>query len=415
MNAFDPFATRRVLVVGLGTAGLTAAIRLHQTGWDVTALERAATLRGDGYHTELFGAGVSVAQRMAVLDAIGDHHDADSTLYQVDRRGRRGPAIRQLATGMRPLLSGDVERALFEALPDGVDARFSTSPTEIVQTREGVLVSMYNPTTGQERTERFDLVVGADGVWSTVRRLAFGPHENYLHSMDHIVATCLLSAPVAGLRPHDGLTLAEPGRSAWVFPFVDRLPSLMMTYRAENVSAEFDCPPGESLRRAFGGEPLGPVLKELIEQYENAESILFDSAEQVRMPSWRAGRVVMIGDAAWSLTIYSGMGTSSAMAGADMLAVALQQHPGDIPVALGEWEHRMRPFIEYHQNAIDGGLNFFVPQDRLHQLTRSMAVRLSNVPLLGIAMREARANSQDFVMKNHDVTIAASVPSHWET
>src|SRR4051812_24761509 len=70
---------------------------------------------------------------------------------------------------------------------------------------------------------------------------------------------------------------------------------------------------------------------------------LFDSVRQVKMPSWHRGRVVLVGDAAWCVTLYAGMGATSGIAGGELLGPMLQRHPGDLPGALHAWEARMRP------------------------------------------------------------------------
>jgi 2-polyprenyl-6-methoxyphenol hydroxylase-like FAD-dependent oxidoreductase len=84
---------RRALVVGLGVAGLAAAIRLSQTEWEVVMVERAAARRGGGYMIGLFGIGQAAAKRMGLLEAMGDRHDPHGVSYEVDRAGRRHPGI----------------------------------------------------------------------------------------------------------------------------------------------------------------------------------------------------------------------------------------------------------------------------------------------------------------------------------
>lgn len=91
LSAMNPPTGRHALVVGLGAAGLASAIRLQQIGWDVTAVERGPSCRGGDHFAALAGAGASLARRMDALDAIGARHDMDSTQFQVDRQGRRGP------------------------------------------------------------------------------------------------------------------------------------------------------------------------------------------------------------------------------------------------------------------------------------------------------------------------------------
>ncbi|MFD8844404.1 hypothetical protein [Streptomyces pseudogriseolus] len=118
-----------------------------------------------------------------------------------------------------------------------------------------------------------------------------------------------------------------------------------------------------SLRRAFGPEPTGPVLDHLIGQFEKADDFLFDSTHQVVMPTWHTDRIVLPGDAAWCMTLYSGMGASTGMAGADLLGTVLQRNLGQIPRALREWEQRLRPFITTEQQTAHSvGLQMFVPR-----------------------------------------------------
>ncbi|MET8003586.1 hypothetical protein [Nonomuraea glycinis] len=155
----------------------------------------------------------------------------------------------------------------------------------------------------------------------------------------------LLDAPITGFSPHEGLILAEPGRSALTFPFADHPPSLLFSYRTGDVGAEFGRPAIESIRAAFGPRPSGPLLEELFQRFEQSPEAVFDAVYQVRMPRWHRGRVVLVGDAAWCLSLYAGMGASSAIAGGELLGTMLHRHPGDVPAALRNWEARMRPFI----------------------------------------------------------------------
>ena len=112
----------------------------------------------------------------------------------------------------------DIEDAAFNALPDEVEIRYSTVPIALEQYLDGVDVEIRDLTTETTIVERFDLVVGADGLRSTVRRLAFEPEQSPIRPMNYMIAAYSLPGAVPGYRPQDGLILAEEGRSAWVFP-----------------------------------------------------------------------------------------------------------------------------------------------------------------------------------------------------
>ena len=395
----------RALVVGLGIAGIATALRLQQIGWEPVVVERAPARRSGGYFIMLFGTGAASARRLGVLDAIGDRNGPEVRNYTVNRAGRRTkgltPAALPGAYRPRMLLRGDVEKALFEALPDDIEIRYSTVPTHIAQDVTSAEVTLHDTAADRVSTERFDLVVGADGMRSTVRRLVFSPAD-HLHPLHYMIGATLLDGPVEGFGPQEGAILAEPGRSVWTFPFKDHSPSLLFSYRTNDVDAEFQRPAIESIRAAFGPQPAGPLLEHLFTRFEQADEFLFDSVNQVRMPRWHEGRVVLVGDAAWCVTLYAGMGASSGIAGGDLLGTMLERHVDDIPGALREWEARLRPFIVTEQESAYTTRRLFTPHDRREHLTRTAMVRLMGLPGLGAAFSKL-AQGKDMAHKAIDI------------
>ncbi|MFF3665809.1 FAD-dependent monooxygenase [Microtetraspora malaysiensis] len=395
----------RALVVGLGIAGIATALRLRQVGWEPVLVERAAARRSSGYFIMLFGTGVASARRLGVLDAIGDRSSPQMVSYEVNRAERRTPGMSPAHLPGRPrqLLRGDIEQALFSALPANVEIRYSTVPTRITQDESAAKVTLQDTATGATVTERFDLVVGADGMRSTVRRLVFGPAE-YLHPLNYMIGATVLNEPLEGFSQDEGLVLAEPGRSAWIFPFHDHTPGLLFSYRTDDIDAEFTRPAIESIRAAFGPQPTGALLEKLFTAFEQAPEHLFDSVHQVKMPRWHRGRVVLVGDAAWCVTLYAGMGASSGIAGGELLGTMLQRHPGDLPAALRTWEAQMRPFIHTEQISALTMRRLFTPHDRKEQFMRTAMLRLMRAPAIGPAMRKIM-NGPD--MKNKEFDVAA--------
>ncbi|XVQ06225.1 FAD-dependent monooxygenase [Spirillospora sp. CA-255316] len=395
----------RALVVGLGIAGIATALRLRQVGWEPVLVERAPARRSSGYFIMLFGTGVASAGRLGVLDAIGDRTTARTAAYEVNRSGRRTPGMTPANLPGRPrqLLRGDIEQALFSALPADVEIRYSTVPTRITQDDSAARVTLHDTASDTTVTESFDLVVGADGMRSTVRGLAFGPEE-YLHPLNYMIGATVLDREIEGFRRDEGVTLAEPGRSATLFPFQDHAPSLLFSYRTDDIDAEFTRPPIESIRAAFGPQPPGRLLEILFRRFEEAPEYLFDSVQQVKMPRWHRGRVVLVGDAAWCVTLYAGMGASSGIAGGELLGTMLQRHPGDLPGALRAWEARMRPFIRTEQNSALLMRKIFTPHDRREQVLRTAMLRIMRAPALGRSMGKIMKGPD---MSNKELDVAA--------
>jgi 2-polyprenyl-6-methoxyphenol hydroxylase-like FAD-dependent oxidoreductase len=347
---------RRVLVVGLGISGTATALRLRQIGWEPVVVEKAPARRTGGQFIALFGAGQAAASRLGILDRMNDRGVAAGSAFSVDRAGnrRRIPNFADRTAQSAPylLLRGDVEEAAFSALPENLDIRFSTVPSRIVQDADGVDVTLAHTVDGSTTTERFDLVVGADGLRSTVRSVVFGPHSAYVHRLGEIIALFPLSEPPPGYTLTDMVMLQEPGRTMQVFPIAGRTPIALLTYRTADVDAEFREPPAQRLREVFSAGPtdreLGHVLSEL-DNVKDANDVLFDSVEQVRMNRWHTGRVVLVGDSAWCETLIAGMGVSTGLAGADLLGTLLQRYPDDLDRALNTWQVRLRPFVDYYQ------------------------------------------------------------------
>ncbi|WP_422774195.1 FAD-dependent monooxygenase [Plantactinospora sp. WMMC1484] len=393
----------RALVVGLGVSGIATALRLRSIGWEPVIVEKAHGRRTGGYFIGVFGAGQAAARRLGILDAIPDRSPANSADYVVTRSGNRrsGLGFTDFPGEPRVMLRGDVEQGAFAALPDDVEIRYSTTPIRIEQDVSGVNATLEQ--NGTTVTERFDLVVGADGLRSTVRGLVFGPHAQYLHRLGYMIAAFMLPRPIGGMAANEGAMLLEPGRSLLVLPFADHPPTAFFSYRTDDVDTQFIGRPIDRLRAAYRPLPYGRLLGEALDAFEATDDYLYDTAEQVRMNTWSKGRVLLVGDAAWCATVYSGMGVSAALAGADLLGTMLQRHGDRVGPALQAWENHLRPHIASYQRTGIKQISLFTPANRRQLVERRLFEIVDRLPVIGAAIRRRLNSSEDNLEKERDI------------
>ncbi|MDX2930733.1 FAD-dependent monooxygenase [Streptomyces violaceoruber] len=371
---------KRALVVGLGIAGMSAAIGLRRAGWTPVIVERAPERRTGGYFVGLFPEGRQAAVDLGIADHLHTRNPeraAGTNAWSVDRRGRRRPALGFLDQpgGPAAVLRGDIEAALWQSIT-GVEVRFATTPVAITEGPAEAQVLLEHADTGGQYRESFDLVIGADGMRSSVRRMVFGPHEDHLTTWNAMICAFQLKEQAPTYEASDSIIIARAKRAVWVFGLADHAPTALLTYRTTDIQEQFSGSRLERLRAVFSGMD-DPTVRHVLDSLEEAPDHVFDSVHQVRMPRWSTGRVVLVGDAAWCMNLYSGMGATSSLRGGAALGAALQEHPDDLAAALDAWEAGLRPFITKHQRAARLKQQMFVPSSRRAEALRSVLVGLA--------------------------------------
>ncbi|WP_424187726.1 FAD-dependent monooxygenase [Actinokineospora sp. G85] len=370
---------KRALVVGLGIAGMSAAIGLRRAGWTPVIVERAPERRTGGYFVGLFPEGRRAAVDLGIADHLHTRNPeraVGANAWSVDRRGRRRPSLGFLDQPGEPaaVLRGDIEAALWQSTT-GVEVRFGTTPVAITEGPADVQVLLEKADTGARYRESFDMVVGADGMRSSVRRIAFGPDEDHLTTWNAMICAFPLKEQVPSYEASESITIARAKRAVWVFGLADHAPTALLTYRTGNIQEQFSGSRVQRLRAVFSGMD-DPVVRHVLDSLEKAPDHLFDSVHQVRMPRWSTGRVVLVGDAAWCMNLYSGMGATSSLRGGAALGAALREHPDDLAAALDAWEAGLRPFITKHQRTARLKQQMFVPSSRRAEALRSVLLGL---------------------------------------
>ncbi len=365
---------RTVLVSGAGVAGPTLAYRLARQGFRPTVVERAQGTRSSGNPVDVRGPAVPVAEGMGImprLRAAGTHVTGMSFL---DPSGRRVSRVNMRAmaraAGSREveLPRGALAAILYDASRDDAEYLFDDTITALHQDDGGVDVTF-----DRAAPRRFDLVIGADGLHSSVRRLVFGPEPDFVRHMGLYIATVPLGVPAEDDR--EVLLHNTPGKAVSIHPargnalvaFIFRSPPVPgydhrdMEQHKQIVTAAYQ---GGSWR-----------VPELLDRLQEADDVYFDSVSQVRLPHWSHGRVALLGDAASSVSLF-GEGSSLAMAGAATLAGALAASPGDHQAAFRRYEATHRTLVAPKQRAVSQAAALIVPATQRGIVVRNLAARL---------------------------------------
>lgn len=353
-----------VLISGAGVAGTSLAHWLTDLGYRAVVVESAPALRLGGQTVDLRGAGRDVVTRMGLLDEMRGRSLEQRGAAWIRSDGKRRaemPVEAFSGNGMvseLEILRGDLVEVLYNATCTRAEYRFDTRITDIDPS--GATLS------DGTRVEA-DLVVGADGPHSAVRRMVFGPEEQFVTPLGGYNAW--FTAPdTAGL---DGwyLMYQAPGLNASMRPSHD--PALCkagLAFRSPPVEYDRRDPATQLalLNRHFAGA--GWHCANLLAAAAEADDFHFDAFAQVHMPTLSRGPVTLVGDAGYCASPLSGMGTSLALVGAYVLAGELG--PADLftqaklGLSLARYESTMRPYVERCQE-LPTGIDGYLPKSAL--------------------------------------------------
>jgi 2-polyprenyl-6-methoxyphenol hydroxylase-like FAD-dependent oxidoreductase len=385
-----------VLISGAGIAGLTLAYALQRRGIESTVIEKSPSLRTEGYMVDFFGSGYDAAEKLGLLPDLEEIHYGIARLSFLDGTGREKyslayPDVRKLFDGRHfNFMRGDLERVLHSKLGDRAEVRFGVEIDAVEQTDAGCVAALSDGS-----SIRASIVVGADGIHSKVRALCFGPEPRFLRYLNLNTAAFIIDHPSEPLPDLNAFsTVTTPGRQVGVYPIRGGRLATFFIYSSRTLPQHLSQSTARTeLRNAYQG--MNWIVPELLRRMEES-SIYFDSVSQIAMPAWSNGRIGLVGDAAYCVSLIAGQGASLAVAGGLILAEELSNAGDDIQGALLRYERRLRPAIEKKQAAGQSMAKWFVPTNSLRLAVRDVFMRLMTLGLIRRLLKRFLATESVF-------------------
>ncbi|MGR6432437.1 FAD-dependent oxidoreductase [Rhizobium sp. PAMB 3174] len=362
----------KVLVCGGGIAGPALAYWLARSGHRVVVVERFPSLRASGAQVDLRGQGIEAARRMGLIDTIRNNLVDEAGVSFVDARGRAKATIManrsgrgaQSLTSEYEIMRGDLVRILHDATKDDVEYVFGKHVEHFEQDDQSVLVHFSDST-----SDRFDMLVGADGQGSRIRKGILPPEagDPYLEMGIHM-AYWFIPRTAADDGNIRNTYLAPCGR---MIMRRSHNPAETQVYfvlreRSEEASAIHRAPLDQ--QKQFWAQRFrdaGWQTDRFIQGMMATANFYSQEVVQVRTDSWSKGRVVLAGDAAHCASPFSGMGVSGSLVGAYVLADAINRNPGDLARAFALYDKTLRPFVDEIQNVNPSLLRLGMPRTKL--------------------------------------------------
>ena len=371
-----------ILISGAGIAGSTLAWWLVRGGHRVVLVETAPTLRTGGYIIDFWGKGYDLAERMGLKAQVEQAGYHVREVRFVDETGHLaggfGTDVFGRMTGGRfvSLPRGELARLLFEAVRNDVETRFGDSITGLTQDAGGVEVTFEHAA-----PRRFDMVVGAEGIHSVTRELAFGPEERFERFLGYGFAAFILDG-YPRRDPDVYVMYGEPGRQAARFTQRDGSSLVLLIWRDADKTALPHEPAAERalLRARYAGA--GWEVPAMLAALDQARDLYLDRVSQIRLDRWHEGRIGLVGDAAFAPSFLAGQGSALAMIGAYVLAGELASSGGDVRAALAAYSDRLMTFMRGKQDAAMGMAAMFVPATRLGLFVRRIGAKFLRIPWL---------------------------------
>jgi 2-polyprenyl-6-methoxyphenol hydroxylase-like FAD-dependent oxidoreductase len=371
----------KILISGAGIAGPCLAYWLNHYGFEPVLIEHAPALRTGGYIIDFWGLGFEVAEKMRLVPTLKRDGYTIEEVRFVDANGKKaggfGLDAIQRVMGDRyvSVLRGDLSKLIYDALDGKVRTIFGDSVTALRQDEGGVTVDFQN-----SPTERFDLVIGAGGLHSPVRRLVFGPEEQFEKYLGYYAS----SFSVVGYPSRDPrayVSFTAPGRQISRYTLRDDR-TVFFFACAQDTKLRLD--PHDTraqkdfLRKIYGKD--GWECPSILSALEGADDFYFDAVSQIQMNTWFNGRIALLGDACFAPSLLAGQGSALAMMAAYILAGELKNAGGEYRAAFQSYQNMLSDVMMKKQRAARNFAGSFVPRTDCGIFVRNHITKLMTHP-----------------------------------
>ncbi|KAE8453545.1 hypothetical protein EG329_010406 [Mollisiaceae sp. DMI_Dod_QoI] len=356
-----------ILICGASIAGPVLSLFLSRSGIKTTIIERAASLRTTGQQIDIRGSGLTVVQRLGLEDIIRSKTTDEEGIEFVTEKGKQiasFPVNKEIGmsfTSDIEILRGELALIFYHASTKKKETEyiFGDHVTEIEDSGKKVQVTL-----DSGKKLEFDLIIGADGMNSKTRRIAFPKIKNPLKSLGQYIA--FFTIPY---QDSDGTFArwynAPGGRSIFLRP--DKI-GCTRAYLAvmSSVPAGYEKMNEEEQKKMFRDlfSDAGWEVSRVLDGMDKTDDWYMQEIAQVKMPTWHQGRVALVGDAAYAPSPISGMGTSLAIVGAYVLAGEIVTNGADYEQAFKNYEEKMRGYVDKAQRLLPGAPAIANPQTR---------------------------------------------------
>jgi 2-polyprenyl-6-methoxyphenol hydroxylase-like FAD-dependent oxidoreductase len=341
-------SNRTVLISGLGIAGPTLAFWLKAGGFEPTLIERSPQLRTGGYVIDFWGLGYDIAERMGLrknIERVGYHVQEVRVVDDRSKRvaGFEVDVFRELTNGRYVTLGRrELSHLLFEKAAGISEVMFDNEIVSLEDGKDSVFVQFKHG-----RVRQFDLVIGADGLHSQVRKLVFGPQHKFEKNLGYAVAAFEVSGYRA--REEDVYVMhGHPGRSLGRFTMRENRTLFLFVFATGNDALPETLDGQKDLLVALYADDRWEC-QHVLNELNRTQELYFDRVSQIRMPNWSRGRIGLVGDAGFCVSLLAGQGSALAMTSAYVLAGELARADGRHEIAFREYEEFLRAYIATKQ------------------------------------------------------------------